>query len=103
MPSGLLGFNDLAATTNTTVYTVPAATTSSFSINFTNRNNVPVEIRFGICTTSTPANSEFIIFDAIVAAGTSLERTGLVAQAGKLIVAYSDTAGVSVQVYGYEA
>lgn len=103
MPSGLLGFNDLAATTNTTVYTVPAATTASFSVNFTNRSNVVGVIRLAICATSTPANSEYIFFDYSLAGNTSLERTGLVAQAGKLIVAYSTVANISVQVYGYEA
>jgi hypothetical protein len=103
MASGLLGFNDLTAATNTTVYTVPANTTSSFSVNFTNRSNAVAVIRLAICTTSTPANSEYIFLDYSLAGGTSLERTGLVAQAAKLIVAYSSTSGVSVQVYGYEA
>jgi hypothetical protein len=103
MASGLLGFTDLSSSTNTSVYTVPSATTSSFSVNFTNRNNVPVMIRLGVCATSTPANSEYIIYDFTVAAGTSLERTGLVAGAAKIVVAYSNTANVSVQVYGYEA
>jgi hypothetical protein len=103
MASGLLGFNDLAASTNTSVYTVPSTTTASFSVNFTNRNTTPVEVRLSICDTSSPANSEFIIFDVIIQGSSSLERTGLVAQTGKIVVAFSNTANVSVQVYGYEA
>jgi hypothetical protein len=102
MASGLLGTADLSASTNTSVYTVPSATTSSFSVNFTNRNNVPVLVRLGVCATSTPSNAEYIIYDFTIAAGTSLERTGLVAGAAKIVVAYSNTASVSVQVYGYE-
>lgn len=103
MASGLLGTADLTASTNTSVYTVPSATTSSFSVNFTNRNNVPVLVRLGICASASPANAEYIIYDYAIAAGTSLERTGLVAQAAKIVVVYSNTANVSVQVYGYEA
>lgn len=102
MPTGLLGFNALTAATNTTVYTVPAATTSSFSVNFVNLGDTVANIRLAICSTSTPANSEYIFFDYALSGNSSLERTGLVAQAGKLIVAYSSLANVSVQVYGYE-
>lgn len=103
MPSGILGFTDLSATTNTSVYTVPAATTTSFSVCFTNRNSSSVTVRLAICATGTPANSEYIVYDAVVQANSSLERTGLVAQTGKIVVAYSSTANVSVQAYGYEA
>jgi hypothetical protein len=102
MASGLLGFNDLTAATNTTVYTVPSSVTSSFAVNFTNRNITPVTVRLAICATSTPANGEYVIYDVIIQGSSSLERTGLVAQTGKLVVAYSNTANVSVQAYGYE-
>lgn len=103
MPSGILGVADLAANTNTSVYTVPAATTASFSVNFTNRGSSPVTIRLGVCSSATPANSEFILFDYVLDPDSSLERTGLVAQEGRIVVAWSNTATVSVQVYGYEA
>ena len=103
MPSGILGVADLAANTDTSVYTVPAATTTSFSVNFTNRGSVPATIRFGICASGTPANSEFILFDMVIAPDQSIERTGLVAQTGRIVVARSNVANVSVQVYGYEA
>lgn len=103
MPSGILGLADLAANTNSSVYTVPAATTASFSVNFTNRGASSTLIRLSVCTTSTPANSEFVIFDAVLNPDSSIERTGLVAQAGKIVVASSTNANVSVQVYGYEA
>lgn len=102
MPSGILGLADLAANTNTSVYTVPAATTTSFSVNFTNRGPTSALVRLSICSTSTPANSEFVIFDGVLNPDSFIERTGLVAQAGKIVVASSTTANVSVQVYGYE-
>lgn len=102
MASGILGTADLTASTNTSVYTVPSATTASFSVNFTNRTNVPILIRLGVCASSSPTNDEYIIYDATIAAGTSLERTGLVANTGKIVVAYANNSGASVQVYGYE-
>ena len=102
MASGILGFNNLSATTNTSVYTVPSSVTSSFSVNFTNRNTVAVTVRLAVCDTSTPANSEYILYDTTLAANACLERSGLVAQTGKIVVAYSNTANVSVQAYGYE-
>lgn len=102
MASGILGVANLSAATNASVYTVPSSVTASFAVNFTNRNNVPVVIRLAVCDSSTPSNSEYIIYDVIIAENSSLERTGLVAQTGKIVVAYSNTANVSVQVYGYE-
>lgn len=103
MASGILGTADLAAATNTSVYTVPAGKTASFAVNFTNRSTIPVNIRLGACATGTPSAGEYIIYDAIINPNCSLERTGLVAQENKIVVAYANTASVSVQVYGYEA
>lgn len=103
MASGILGTADLTAATNTSVYTVPTAKTASFAVNFTNRSSIPVNIRLAVCAIGTPTNAEYVIYDNVVNPGTSLERTGLVAQENKIVVVYSNTASVSVQVYGYEA
>lgn len=103
MASGILGTADLAAATNTSVYTVPATKTASFAVNFTNRSTIPVSVRLAVCSISTPSAGEFIVFEAVVNPNCSLERTGLVAQENKIVVAYTNTASVSVQVYGYEA
>ena len=43
-----------------------------------------------------------MIYDAIIAGNGSLERTGIVLDAAKLVVVYSSAANVSVQAYGYE-
>lgn len=103
MASGILGTADLVAATNTSVYTVPATKTASFAVNFTNRNAVPINVRLAVSTVSTPTDGEYVIYDAIINPNQSLERTGLVAQENKIVVAYSNSANVSVQVYGYEA
>lgn len=102
MPSGLLGSANLLAATNTTLYTVPATKTASFSVNFCNRNDTSVTIRLAIGTTATPANADWVLYDVIIQGDGSIERTGLVLDEGKLVVVYASATNVSVQVYGYE-
>lgn len=102
MASGLLGSADLSAATNTTLYTVPATKTASFSVNFCNRNDTAVTIRLAIGTSATPANADWVLYDVIVQGDGALERAGLVLDAGKLVVVYASAANVSVQAYGYE-
>jgi hypothetical protein len=103
MATGTLGQAALAAATNTTVYTVPSATTATFSLSVTNPNASVAVIRVAIAASGTPAQSEYIEYDVALGAGDVLERTGLVASGDKNIVAYSSQANVTVNVYGYEA
>ena len=103
MANGLLGFADLSANTNTTLYTVTSGLTGSFAVNFTNRNEFPIVISLAICATSTPANGEYLLYNVEVDGNSSFERSGLVAQSGKLLVVSSSSTGASAQVYGYEA
>ena len=50
----------------------------------------------------TLTNAEFIEYDVNLLAKGVLERTGLVLDAGKLIVVYSNTASLSASCYGIE-
>lgn len=100
MASGLLGAADLAATTNTTVYTV-SDSVCSFSVNFCNRNSVGTSVRLAIAASGTPTAAEYVMYDVFVDGNGMVERTGLVAQSAKNVVVYSGSSGVSVQVYGY--
>lgn len=102
MASGRLGAANLAATTNTTVYTVPDATLASISINVCNRDFSAVMIRLALAASGTPADSEWIEYGSALPAGGVLERTGIVLDAGKKVVAYSSAASVSVVVIGIE-
>lgn len=102
MASGLLGVADLTASTNTTLYTVPTAKTAAFSINFCNRGLTTVTVRLAICASGTPTTAEYLIYDVAVAGNSALERTGLLAQADKLVVVYANAANISATVYGYE-
>jgi hypothetical protein len=102
MATGILGQASLAATTNTTVYTVPVSKTGTFNINVVNTNGSPVTVRIAVASTSTPAAAEYFEYETVLVGYGVLERGGLVAQAAENVVAYASTTGVTVSVYGYE-
>lgn len=103
MATGILGQSAPSATTNTTVYTVPSSTIASFNISICNRSSsASAIVRIAISATGTPGNSEYIEYGAVIPPNGVLEKTGIVANAAKNVVVYSDTANASVSVYGYE-
>lgn len=103
MASGILGTQQsLASSTLTTIYTVPASTVSYLNLNIVNTNATPVNVRVALCATDTPTSAEYIEYNAQIGGYGILERTGIALQATKKIVAFSDTTGVSVSVYGVE-
>lgn len=105
MSSGRLGAVDLAATTNTTVYTVPANKKAVVNVNICNRNAAAIIVRLmhldGVI--GTLANEDYLEYDVTIPANGVLERTGIPMATTHVIGVYSDTANVSVQVYGQEA
>lgn len=102
MATGLLGQSALSATTNTTVYTVPTGYFAVFGVSVCNRGNTTVTVRMSISASATPANSEYLEFDAQLGPQGVLERTGLMAGAGKQIVLYTSGTAVSVSIFGIE-
>jgi len=102
MATGRLGANALTATTNTTVYTVPDDTFSVVTVNITNRSTGSRNVRLALAAADTPVDAEWLEYDSEIVAHGVLERTGIVMDAGKKIVAYSNSTEVSVQVYGIE-
>lgn len=101
MASGTLGQANLAAATNTTVYTV-GATPTVFNVSMTNSTGYPIAVNLAVAATGTPTAAEYLEFQTVIPPHSVLERGGLVATSGKLIVAFATIAGVSVNVYGYE-
>lgn len=102
MPTGRLGANDLAAATNTTVYTVPSDTFSVVTLSICNRGNQAVAVRVAVSAAASPTAAEWIEFDTEVLGKGVLERTGIVMDAGRLLVVYSSGANVSAVAFGIE-
>lgn len=102
MASGILGQAAPSATTNTTVYTVPASTVSVVNVNIVNRGASAATVRIALAAGGSPTTAEYIEYDTSVGAKQVLERTGLALNAGKQVVVYASSADTSVSVYGLE-
>lgn len=96
----MLGKADLSASTYTTLYTVPAGKEATVNVNICNRSGDVATVDIAIAAAGTPVASEFIVYQEEIPYPGGLEKTGIVAQAGDLIVVRSDIASVSAQVWG---
>ncbi len=103
MASGILGQVGISTiSTNHTIYTVPASTLAVTNINIVNRSAEAATVRLAISASDTPTNAEYIEYEAALSAQGVLERTGIVINSSKNVVAYASTIDVSVAVYGIE-
>ena len=105
MATGRLGIANITSTADTTIYTVPSSTFSVVSVSICNRNTTTAAtIRVAICSSATPAVGEYIEYDTSLVASGVVERTGLVMDAGKILVVQisSATPTVSVVAMGIE-
>jgi hypothetical protein len=101
MASGTLGQANLAAATNTSIYTA-TATPSTFNVSMTNSTGFPIAVNLAIAAAATPTAAEYIEYQTVIPGNSVLERGGLVCTSGKIVVAYATLAGISVNIYGYE-
>ena len=103
MASGILGQSAPSATTNTSVYTVPASTLAVVNVMIINRSAAnPADVRIALAASGTPNNEEYIEYDVSVPPKGVLERTGMALQASKSVIVYTSTADTSVTVTGLE-
>ena len=105
MATGRLGIANITTTADTTIYTVPSSTFSVVSVSICNRNSsTAATIRVAVCSSATPAAGEYIEYDTSLVASGVVERTGIVMDAGKILVVTvsSATPTVSVVAYGIE-
>lgn len=109
MPNGLSGITggvsgfDLAAATDTLIYTCPASRRASVTVAFVNRGTGSPKVRLARGVGASPAATDWMEFDAVVAVGTPLIRSGIPLSAGDKLWARSDLVSVTVQVEGVEA
>ena len=103
MASGILGQAAPTATTNTTVYTVPASTLAVVNISVVNRGGSAATVRVALAAGSTPTDDEWIEYNTSVGSTSVLERTGVVLDATKNVVVYASSGDTSVSVYGLES
>jgi|TARA_A200000159_G_scaffold4357_1_gene4211 hypothetical protein len=102
MATGRLGHADLAAATNTSLYTVPANNFAIATVSVCNRGNAAVSIRLAVASAGSPANSEYIEYDVELLPKGVLERSGIAMAAGQILVVYSSAANVSAVAMGIE-
>lgn len=102
MATGRLGVSAIAATTLTTVYTVPTGQYTVLNVSLTNRNTSAITMRMAVSSTATPNIQEYIEYDTVIVPLGVFERTGLVLNAGLNIVVYTSAANVGCTVYGIE-
>ena len=101
----VLGQSAPAATTNTNLYTVPAATSAVIStIVVANRSAAAVTYRIAIRPAgATVANEHYIAYDVPVGAADSTTLTlGITLAATDVITVYASTANSSFSVFGSE-
>jgi hypothetical protein len=110
MATGRLGSTSLTSNTNATVYSVPSNYYSVFNVAFCNTQATAVTIRLAIASNGASVSaSEWIEYGVTVAPGGVFERTGIVADSGKAIVAWTSSStaasigsNVTVNVWGIE-
>lgn len=101
MTSGRLGKAALAATTDTDLYTVPAATTATVNVEFCNRTAAAIAIRLAV-RAGALADSDYLLYDFALPANGVVVRSNVVLSAAEIITARAAAVGVSVRVHGFE-
>lgn len=102
MPSGILGEADLLANTPTNLYPVPAGKVLTFTVSFCNRGTTTAKVTLRVPKLVGDQTSFYEYKFPLPAGGPPLERSGLVAEAGRNIVVESDTALVTAIAHGFE-
>ena len=102
MASGILGSVDLGANSDSSVYTVPADTYSVVTVSFCNRGSSTASVRLAVAGSASPGANEYLEYETSIGPHGVLERTGIVAQASKIIVCRSSATSVTAMVMGIE-
>lgn len=101
----VLGQSDLAATTNTDVYTVPASTETIIStIVLANRTASSISYRIALRPNgATISDEHYIAYDVPVPANDSTTLTlGITLDAADVVTCYASAVDLSVNIFGTE-
>ena len=99
----ILGRVKPAATTNTTLYTVPAATQANVNIFIANQGSGEDKIRVALTPSgSSLASTDYIAYDVTVAGNSSLNLTGIALAASGFITVYTTNGTSSFVATGIE-
>ena len=101
----VLGQSNPAATTNTTLYTVPSATSAVVSsISICNLASSSATYRIAVRPAgATIANQHYIAYDVTVgAADTTIITVGITLATTDVITVYGSTANLTFQAFGSE-
>jgi hypothetical protein len=101
----ILGQSAPAATTSTTIYTVPSATQAVVStITIANRDISDSRFRISVRPTAEAlANKHYVFYDTFITGNTTTAATiGITLNAGDIIQVYSNTANLSFSIFGSE-
>jgi hypothetical protein len=93
----------LSASTDYIVYSAPTQSRATVTVNFCNLSTFPANVRLALIGSGSgsPSFQDYIEYDAPLAAGASIERTGLTPFNSESIFARSNISNVSVVVWGY--
>ena len=100
----VLGQSNPAATTNTTLYTVPAATSAVVSTLSISNLGVSTTFRAAIRPAGAAlANQHYIVYDSTINAGSSVYLTlGITLATTDEVTIYAGTANVAFGLFGSE-
>ena len=103
MATKKLGSVAPSATTNTTLYTVPAGKSAVCVLSVCNTNNSTIaKIRVAISATNTPTIDEYIEYDIALIANGVLERSSIAMGENEKLVVYASASNIAFRLYGIE-
>lgn len=104
MANGRMGAVKPAANTDTALYASPAASIATATVSVCNQGGSEEQVRIAVCSggLGTLATTDYIEYDARIAANGVLERTGVVVYNGQTIVVRSSGGNCSFVAYGLE-
>ena len=101
----VLGQVDMPATTLTTIYTVPAATTAVVSTLYvSNRTGTPAHFRVSVAVAGAADDpKQYIYYNISIPNNeTFASTTGITLGTGDVVRGYADITGLSFQLFGAE-